>query len=87
MSALMMALVAGMAVGSDGTERILTDAEQQLGLDGVNWEGTVKSDQLGHFDRVFYGKEVYKAFPALLLTRSISVMRLDSFFPIPLLLR
>jgi hypothetical protein len=38
MTALMMALVAGIAVASDGTERISTDTEQRLCIGG-EWEG------------------------------------------------
>jgi len=38
MTALTLALVAGMAVGSDGWERISTDVEKRLAIDGY-WEG------------------------------------------------
>jgi hypothetical protein len=39
MSWIMRALVAGMALGSDGMERTLTETEQRLAIAG-DWEGT-----------------------------------------------
>jgi hypothetical protein len=39
MSAIMMAMVAGMALASDGMERGLTETEQPLAIEGY-WEGT-----------------------------------------------
>lgn len=39
MSAIVMAMVVGMALGSDGSERITTESVEHLCLDG-EWEGT-----------------------------------------------
>lgn len=39
MTALMVALVAGMVVGSDAVERISTETAERLAIDGC-WEGT-----------------------------------------------
>jgi len=41
MTALTLALVAGMAVGSDGTEKFSTETEEQLGINGY-WEGNLR---------------------------------------------
>jgi len=42
MTALTLGLVAGLAVGSDGTERISTETHQRLAIEGY-WEGTVQT--------------------------------------------
>jgi len=46
MSMLMLALVAGIAVGSDGTEPISTETEQRLAIGGY-WEGVAYSVDSG----------------------------------------